>query len=136
MELVDLRMGALKRTKSAMVYTLGKLRRELEDLSDGRRNPNVEEDEQSAPYAAFLVDNCETAARNIILACSDAGWGNLIGEKLREKVKLSQTRATEFHREMVNWWEQLAEESVVTPARDLDETMKGLEKLMSMASAV
>ena len=73
MELVDLRMGALKRTKSAMVYTLGKLRRELEDLNDGRKNPNVEEDEQSAPYAAFLVDNCETAARNVILACSDIG---------------------------------------------------------------
>ena len=98
MELVDLRMGALKRTKSSMVYTLGKLRKELENHNDGRENPNVGDDDQSAPYAAFLVDNCETAARNVILACSDVGWGNLTGEKLKEKVKLAQTRASEFHK--------------------------------------
>ena len=105
---------------------LGKLRKELENHNDGRKNPNVGDDEQSAPYAAFLVDNCETAARNVILACADVGWGNFIGEKLKEKVKSTQTRATKFHEEMVDWWEQLKEESVVTPARDLDETIEGL----------
>ena len=45
-------------------------------------------------------------------------------------------RANKFHKEMVDWWEQLKEESVVTPARDLDETMEGLQRLMSLASAV
>ena len=82
------------------------------------------------------MDNCETAARNVILACADTGWGNFIGVKLKEKVKSTLARANKFHEEMVDWWEQLKEESVVTPARDLDETMEGLQRLMSLASAV
>ena len=125
-ELVDLRMGALKRTKNSMVCMLGKFRRELEGLYVSKKDPSVEEDGQSTPYAAFLVDNCETAARNVILACADTGWRNFIGVR---------ARANKFHEEMVDWWEQLKEESVVTPACDLDETMEGLQRLMSLASA-
>ena len=96
----------------------------------------MEEDGQSTPYAAFLVDNCESAARNVILVCAETGWGNFIGVKLKEKVRSTQARANKFHEEMVDWWEQLKEEAVVTPARELDETMEGLQRLISMASAV
>merc|ERR1712105_85357 len=135
-ELVDLRMGVLKRTKDSMVCLLGKFRRELEGLYVKKKDPNVEEDGQSTPYAAFLVDNCESAARNVILVCAETGWGNFIGVKLKEKVKSTQARANKFHEEMVDWWEQLKEEAVVTPARDLDETMEGLQRLIAMATAV
>ena len=82
-------MSALKQMKSSMVCTLGKLRKEHEDRDDGTKDPNAENDNQSAPYAAFLVDNCETAARSVILACSDAGWSAPASDELKRSIKLA-----------------------------------------------
>merc|ERR1712237_236799 len=135
-ELVDLRASSLRSMKSSMICLLGKLRKELRSFYSHREDLNTEKNEENSPYSAFLVDNCEVAARSLMLACANTGWGNLIGAKLQKEVKLTQSRAAKFYEEMRDWWEQLQEEAQVMPAQDLEETMDGLGKVMSLATAV
>ena len=124
-ELLDLKRGALKQLKNSMVCTLGKLRKEQRDYCNPKsdvENPDECEGTESAPYVAFLIDNCETAARNVILACSDVGWADLTGRRLTNEIRFAQTRASKFHKDMTNWWDQLVEESVEVPAKGLGDT--------------